>query len=100
MPVPSLSSGAVIPNMGNFADAAILKTFGEVPANLDELWWPDASSILLRHNECAVGPFPDVDGSGTLKRKLRAIYWQGSDERRCRNIAQYVHAPAEGRRPI
>jgi len=25
------------PNMGNFADATILKTFGEVPANLDEL---------------------------------------------------------------
>lgn len=25
------------PNMGNFADATILKTFGEVPTNLDEL---------------------------------------------------------------
>ncbi len=25
------------PNMGNFNDATILKTFGEVPANLDEL---------------------------------------------------------------
>jgi hypothetical protein len=25
------------PNMGNFGDATILKTFGEVPANLDEL---------------------------------------------------------------
>jgi hypothetical protein len=25
------------PNMGNFADATILKSFGEVPANLDEL---------------------------------------------------------------
>jgi hypothetical protein len=26
------------PNIGSFADAAILKTFGEVPENLDELW--------------------------------------------------------------
>ncbi|MFZ0720350.1 MAG: hypothetical protein WCA26_20705 [Xanthobacteraceae bacterium] len=25
------------PNMGTFGDAAVLKTFGEVPANLDEL---------------------------------------------------------------
>jgi hypothetical protein len=25
------------PNMGNFSDATILKSFGEVPANLDEL---------------------------------------------------------------
>jgi hypothetical protein len=25
------------PDMGNFADATILKTFGELPANLDEL---------------------------------------------------------------
>jgi hypothetical protein len=25
------------PNLGNFSDATILKTFGEVPANLDEL---------------------------------------------------------------
>jgi hypothetical protein len=25
------------PNIGSFADATILKTFGEVPANLDEL---------------------------------------------------------------
>jgi hypothetical protein len=25
------------PNIGNFGDAKILKTFGEVPANLDEL---------------------------------------------------------------
>jgi hypothetical protein len=25
------------PNMGNFNDATILKSFGEVPANLDEL---------------------------------------------------------------
>jgi hypothetical protein len=25
------------PNVGNFGDATILKTFGEVPANLDEL---------------------------------------------------------------
>lgn len=25
------------PNIGSFADAKILKTFGEVPANLDEL---------------------------------------------------------------
>ena len=25
------------PNIGNFADATILKTFGEIPANLDEL---------------------------------------------------------------
>jgi hypothetical protein len=25
------------PNMGNFNDATILKTFGEVPSNLDEL---------------------------------------------------------------
>jgi hypothetical protein len=25
------------PNMGSFADATILKTFGEVPSNLDEL---------------------------------------------------------------
>ena len=25
------------PNMGNFGDATILKTFGEVPTNLDEL---------------------------------------------------------------
>jgi hypothetical protein len=25
------------PNMGNFGDATILKTFGEVPENLDEL---------------------------------------------------------------
>jgi hypothetical protein len=25
------------PNTGNFGDATILKTFGEVPANLDEL---------------------------------------------------------------
>jgi hypothetical protein len=25
------------PNMGNFGDAAILKTFGEAPENLDEL---------------------------------------------------------------
>jgi hypothetical protein len=25
------------PNMGNFSDATILKTFGEVPENLDEL---------------------------------------------------------------
>jgi hypothetical protein len=25
------------PNIGNFNDATILKTFGEVPANLDEL---------------------------------------------------------------
>ena len=25
------------PNMGNFGEATILKTFGEVPANLDEL---------------------------------------------------------------
>jgi hypothetical protein len=25
------------PNMGSFADAKILKTFGDVPANLDEL---------------------------------------------------------------
>jgi len=25
------------PNLGNFGDATILKTFGEVPANLDEL---------------------------------------------------------------
>ena len=25
------------PNMGNFGDATVLKTFGEVPANLDEL---------------------------------------------------------------
>ncbi len=25
------------PNMGNFGDATILKTFGEVPRNLDEL---------------------------------------------------------------
>ena len=25
------------PNMGNFADATILKSFGEVPDNLDEL---------------------------------------------------------------
>ena len=25
------------PNIGNFGDATILKTFGEVPANLDEL---------------------------------------------------------------
>jgi hypothetical protein len=25
------------PNMGNFGDATILRTFGEVPTNLDEL---------------------------------------------------------------
>lgn len=25
------------PNMGNFQDATILKSFGEIPANLDEL---------------------------------------------------------------
>jgi hypothetical protein len=25
------------PNMGNFNDATILKSFGEIPANLDEL---------------------------------------------------------------
>lgn len=25
------------PNMGNFNDATILKSFGEVPANLDEV---------------------------------------------------------------
>jgi hypothetical protein len=25
------------PNMGNFGDATVLKTFGEVPENLDEL---------------------------------------------------------------
>jgi hypothetical protein len=25
------------PNMGNFGDATLLKTFGEVPENLDEL---------------------------------------------------------------
>ena len=25
------------PNLGNFTDATILKSFGEVPANLDEL---------------------------------------------------------------
>jgi hypothetical protein len=25
------------PNIGSFADATVLKTFGEVPANLDEL---------------------------------------------------------------
>jgi hypothetical protein len=25
------------PNMGNFNDATILKSFGELPANLDEL---------------------------------------------------------------
>jgi hypothetical protein len=25
------------PNLGNFGEATILKTFGEVPANLDEL---------------------------------------------------------------
>ena len=25
------------PNIGNFADATILKTFGDMPANLDEL---------------------------------------------------------------
>ena len=25
------------PNVGNFGDAVVLKTFGEVPANLDEL---------------------------------------------------------------
>jgi hypothetical protein len=25
------------PNAGNFGDAVVLKTFGEVPANLDEL---------------------------------------------------------------
>jgi hypothetical protein len=25
------------PNMGNFGDATVLKTFGEVPDNLDEL---------------------------------------------------------------
>ena len=25
------------PNMGNFHDATILKSFGEIPANLDEL---------------------------------------------------------------
>jgi hypothetical protein len=25
------------PNLGNFGDATIVKTFGEVPANLDEL---------------------------------------------------------------
>jgi hypothetical protein len=25
------------PNMGNFGDTTILKTFGEVPENLDEL---------------------------------------------------------------
>jgi hypothetical protein len=25
------------PNLGNFGDATILKSFGEVPANLDEL---------------------------------------------------------------
>lgn len=25
------------PNIGNFGDAAILKTYGEVPSNLDEL---------------------------------------------------------------
>jgi len=25
------------PNMGSFADATILKTFGEIPENLDEL---------------------------------------------------------------
>jgi hypothetical protein len=25
------------PNLGNFSDATILKTFGEAPANLDEL---------------------------------------------------------------
>jgi hypothetical protein len=25
------------PNLGNFSDATILKAFGEVPANLDEL---------------------------------------------------------------
>jgi hypothetical protein len=25
------------PNLGNFGDATILKTFGEAPANLDEL---------------------------------------------------------------
>ncbi len=25
------------PNMGNFDDATILKSFGEIPANLDEL---------------------------------------------------------------
>jgi hypothetical protein len=25
------------PNIGNFGDAIVLKTFGEVPANLDEI---------------------------------------------------------------
>jgi hypothetical protein len=31
------------PNIGSFADATILKTFGEVPTNLDELWRLDSA---------------------------------------------------------
>ena len=43
IPVIGATAGALAfkrsgdPNMGNFADATILKSFGEVPANLDEL---------------------------------------------------------------
>ena len=33
----SLSSEVATQTFGNFADATILKTFGEIPANLDEL---------------------------------------------------------------
>jgi hypothetical protein len=32
------------PNMGNFTEATILKSFGEVPKNLDELWRLDSSA--------------------------------------------------------
>jgi hypothetical protein len=43
MSLDSANAGALAfkrsgdPNMGNFADATILRSFGEVPKNLDEL---------------------------------------------------------------
>jgi hypothetical protein len=44
------------PNMGNFGDATILKSFGEVPKNLDELWRLDSSAAapLASHDFVAL----------------------------------------------
>jgi hypothetical protein len=37
MPAPSPSRAAAIPNLGEFKDAVILKTFGEVPEDFGPL---------------------------------------------------------------
>jgi hypothetical protein len=44
------------PNMGNFTEATILKSFGEVPKNLDELWRLDSSAAapLASHDFIAL----------------------------------------------